>query len=118
MNGVVDCVEGASVRLSKDGRTVAETTSDNYGDFKLDKLKEKLPPEVCVGGVGPVATELTADRVEVDGPGVDVETLTHQQRALRRVVLAGLEAAHVDGGEYVVVHQSSFFARYRRARSR
>src|SRR5215813_426342 len=40
INGVVDCVEGASVRLSKDGRTVAETTSDNYGDFKFDKLDE------------------------------------------------------------------------------
>jgi Fe-S-cluster-containing dehydrogenase component len=39
-NGVVDCVEGASVRLSKDGRTVAETTSDNYGDFKFDRLDE------------------------------------------------------------------------------
>src|SRR5262245_45032441 len=39
-SGVVDCVEGASVRLSKDGRTVAETTSDNYGDFKFDKLDE------------------------------------------------------------------------------
>jgi Carboxypeptidase regulatory-like domain len=39
-NGVVDCVEGASVRLIKDGRTVAETTSDNYGDFKFDKLDE------------------------------------------------------------------------------
>ena len=39
-NGVVDCVEGASVRLLKDGRTVAETTSDNYGDFKFDKLDE------------------------------------------------------------------------------
>jgi hypothetical protein len=39
-NGVVDCIEGANVRLTKDGRTVAETTSDNYGDFKLDKLDE------------------------------------------------------------------------------
>jgi len=39
-NGVVDCVEGARVRLSKDGRTVAETTSDNYGDFKFDRLDE------------------------------------------------------------------------------
>jgi NAD-dependent dihydropyrimidine dehydrogenase PreA subunit len=38
--GVVDCVEGASVRLNKDGRTLAETTSDNYGDFKFDKLDE------------------------------------------------------------------------------
>src|SRR5438067_13011165 len=39
-NGVVDCIEGARVRLVKDGRTVAETTSDNYGDFKFDKLEE------------------------------------------------------------------------------
>jgi hypothetical protein len=39
-DGIVDCVEGASVRLLKDGRTVAETTSDNYGDFKFDKLDE------------------------------------------------------------------------------
>jgi hypothetical protein len=39
-DGIVDCVEGASVCLSKDGRTVEETTSDNYGDFKFDKLDE------------------------------------------------------------------------------
>jgi NAD-dependent dihydropyrimidine dehydrogenase PreA subunit len=39
-NDTVDCVEGASVCLTKDGRTVAETTSDNYGDFKFDKLDE------------------------------------------------------------------------------
>ena len=38
--GAIDCVEGAKVRLIKDGRTVAETTSDNYGDFKFDKLDE------------------------------------------------------------------------------
>jgi len=38
--GVIDCVEGASVRLSKDGRIVAETVSDNYGDFKFDRLDE------------------------------------------------------------------------------
>ncbi len=40
LDGAVDCVEGASVRLSKDGKTVAETTTDNYGDFKFDKLAE------------------------------------------------------------------------------
>jgi hypothetical protein len=39
-NGVVDCVEGARVRLLKDGNPVAETRSDNYGDFKFDKLGE------------------------------------------------------------------------------
>jgi nitrate reductase beta subunit len=40
LDGAVDCVEGASVRLLKDGKTVAETTTDNYGDFKFDKLDE------------------------------------------------------------------------------
>jgi len=39
-NGVVDCVEGASVQLVKDGASVALTTTDNYGDFKFDKLDE------------------------------------------------------------------------------
>jgi Fe-S-cluster-containing dehydrogenase component len=50
-DGVVDCVEGASVRLSKDGRVVAETVSDNYGDFKFDKLDE---------GSGPYLVEISA----------------------------------------------------------
>ena len=38
--GVVDCVEGATVRLLKDGAVVAEATTDNYGDFKFDRLDE------------------------------------------------------------------------------
>jgi Fe-S-cluster-containing dehydrogenase component len=50
-NGTVDCVEGARVRLTKDGRTVAESTSDNYGDFKFDKLDE---------GSGKYVVEITA----------------------------------------------------------
>ena len=40
VNGVVDCVEGATIRLLKDGAAVAETVSDNYGDFKFDRLDE------------------------------------------------------------------------------
>jgi Fe-S-cluster-containing dehydrogenase component len=39
-SGVVDCVEGARVRLIRGGAVVAETASDNYGDFKFDKLDE------------------------------------------------------------------------------
>ncbi len=39
-NGVVDCVEGAKVTLTKDGKTVAELATDNYGDFKFDRLPE------------------------------------------------------------------------------
>jgi Fe-S-cluster-containing dehydrogenase component len=38
--GVIDCVEGASIRLLKDGRLMSEATSDNYGDFKFDRLDE------------------------------------------------------------------------------
>ena len=38
--GAVDCVEGASVRLLKNGGNVAETATDNYGDFKFDRLDE------------------------------------------------------------------------------
>jgi Fe-S-cluster-containing dehydrogenase component len=38
--GAVDCVEGAKVRLMKDGHTVAATATDNYGDFKFDRLDE------------------------------------------------------------------------------
>jgi hypothetical protein len=38
--GLVDCVEGASVQLVKNGASVAVTTTDNYGDFKFDKLDE------------------------------------------------------------------------------
>ena len=40
-NGVVDCVEGAQVRLMKDGDCVAEASTDNYGDFKFDRLDEE-----------------------------------------------------------------------------
>jgi hypothetical protein len=33
-------VGGARVRLLKDGALVAEAVSDNYGDFKFDRLPE------------------------------------------------------------------------------
>ena len=39
-NGAIDCVEGASVQLIKDGASIAVTTTDNYGDFKFDRLDE------------------------------------------------------------------------------
>jgi Fe-S-cluster-containing dehydrogenase component len=39
-NGAIDCVENAQVRLLKSGACVHETTSDNYGDFKFDRLEE------------------------------------------------------------------------------
>ena len=39
-SGIVDCAEGAIVHLLKDGREIAKVATDNYGDFKLDKLPE------------------------------------------------------------------------------
>lgn len=38
--GVVDCVVNAKVKLTKDGKKLAEVKSDNYGDFKFDQLDE------------------------------------------------------------------------------
>ena len=38
--GVIDCVDGAAVRLLKGGREIATSATDNYGDFKFDKLDE------------------------------------------------------------------------------
>jgi Fe-S-cluster-containing hydrogenase component 2 len=42
--GNVDCVEGATVRLKKDDKVISETATDNYGDFRFDRLDEKSGP--------------------------------------------------------------------------
>ncbi len=39
-DGVVDCAEGAKVTLIKDLEKREETMTDNYGDFKFDRLEE------------------------------------------------------------------------------
>jgi hypothetical protein len=38
--GLLECVEGASVQLVKNGTSVAVTTTDTFGDFKFDRLDE------------------------------------------------------------------------------
>jgi hypothetical protein len=38
LDGVVDCVQGASVNLKKEDMTVAEMKTDEFGDFKFDYL--------------------------------------------------------------------------------
>src|SRR4051812_5482906 len=38
--GVTECVEGARVTLKRDGRQIATTQSDPYGDFKFPGLEE------------------------------------------------------------------------------
>ena len=39
VDGITDCVQGATVTLIKDSIKI-EDVSDNYGDFKFDDLKE------------------------------------------------------------------------------
>ena len=60
-NGVVDCVEGAT-RAAAQGRRrrSRETTSDNYGDFKFDKLDENS---------GRYTVEISGRRPHQDGRG-------------------------------------------------
>ena len=38
IDGVEECVEGADVRVSHSGRTVGSTTTDAFGEFKVDRL--------------------------------------------------------------------------------
>lgn len=38
-DGVTDCVAGAGIRLERDGATIAETSTDAFGEFKLDGLE-------------------------------------------------------------------------------
>ena len=40
IDGTLECMQGASVRLLKDGACLAEADSDNFGDFKFDGLDE------------------------------------------------------------------------------
>jgi Fe-S-cluster-containing dehydrogenase component len=59
--GAVDCVEGAAVRLHQGGKLVAETTSDNYGDFKFDRLPEnsgRYSVEIAAPGRPPKTVEI------------------------------------------------------------
>lgn len=37
-NGIVDCLEGAEVTLTRGGAKLAQSRTDNYGDFKFDRL--------------------------------------------------------------------------------
>ena len=60
-NGAVDCAEGATVRLLKDATAVAETVTDNYGDFKFDRLDENSGDyTIEITGAGRPAKTVTA----------------------------------------------------------
>lgn len=40
-DGTTECVVGATVRLLKDGNTLSQQETDDFGDFKFDGLQEK-----------------------------------------------------------------------------
>ncbi|MGA8751569.1 MAG: 4Fe-4S dicluster domain-containing protein [Pseudolabrys sp.] len=59
-DGTIDCFEGAFVRLLKDGDVVAEATTDNYGDFKFDRLTENSGDYIVEISTGRSRKTLTA----------------------------------------------------------
>lgn len=40
-DGITECAEGVRVTLTKGAETINSVTTDSYGDFKFDKLKEE-----------------------------------------------------------------------------
>lgn len=40
VDGVIDCAEGAIVTLFNNSKKIGEAITDNYGDFKFDKLEQ------------------------------------------------------------------------------
>jgi len=67
-DGTIECVEGANVQLVRNKNVVMETTSDNFGDFKFDRLDENSGPYGVM-----VSTNGKKRAIEVLlGPSVDV----------------------------------------------
>lgn len=44
VRGVEECATGAAVVLKRDGREVARTTTDGFGEFKIDRLEPGSGP--------------------------------------------------------------------------
>lgn len=47
-----ECVEGATVTVSAGGQKVGEATSNNFGDFNIDKLNPGTKYEVAISAAG------------------------------------------------------------------
>jgi hypothetical protein len=39
-DGIIDCAEGARITLFHNSQKLGDVLTDNYGDFKFDKLDE------------------------------------------------------------------------------
>jgi hypothetical protein len=66
--GVSECVEGARVTLKKDGRQIAQTLSDPYGEFKFSGLEE---------GSGAYRVEVAAERYAAKAVDFDLKSSTY-----------------------------------------
>jgi Fe-S-cluster-containing dehydrogenase component len=66
--GVSTCIEGAKVMLRQAGRTIGETRSDPYGDFKFQGLE----PES-----GRYRIEISAERYQDRGLDLDLKASTY-----------------------------------------
>ncbi|MBW2031200.1 MAG: carboxypeptidase regulatory-like domain-containing protein [Deltaproteobacteria bacterium] len=59
-----ECAEGAKVTLYQDSKQIAETVTDNYGDFKFDDLEDNAHYEVEVAYSGYEEKSLTVELKE------------------------------------------------------
>jgi len=66
--GISECVEGAQVVLTRDGRQVATARSDPYGDFKFHGLEE---------GSGAYRIEIAAERYAHKAIDFDLKSSTY-----------------------------------------
>lgn len=74
-DGITECAIGATVRLLSEGKNVSEQSSDDFGDFKFDGLKENSTSyelEVLYGGqstrrkVGSLQKSVTVDTIWIE----------------------------------------------------
>jgi len=73
VNGVEECAAGAEVVLRQQGREIARTTTDTFGEFKIDRLPQHSGRyDIEVTGVGRASAEVT---VGGESPYVGVLTL-------------------------------------------
>jgi len=68
IDGVEECVAGARIVLKRGAQTMAETTSDPYGDFKFAGLEE---------GSGAYRIEIADDRFAAQSVGVELGRSTY-----------------------------------------
>ena len=73
VNGVEECAAGAEVVLRQQGREIARTTTDTFGEFKIDRLPQHSGRyDIEVTGAGRASAEVT---VGSESPYVGVLTL-------------------------------------------